>query len=215
MRPAGEPAARPAPFAILPREERLEEALFYLADALGDRRRRGKKAVLLHSLRVGFALLNGGFKEEVVLAGLFHDILEKTTLTPAHIGRRFGSRVAHLVAACTNDNDIADPIARYADSLKRCLRLGSDALAVRAADLIDNSDRVLAYQYTGRVDRVAAKIRLLLEVGRAKLDPRLAAELSQRLRRLGRSKGMRLVARRASGATKAQQRRAGASRQRR
>jgi (p)ppGpp synthase/HD superfamily hydrolase len=169
-------------------EERLEEAVHFLTDRLGakgGKPRRGKKPVVLHSLRVGFALLAAGYPTDVVVAGFLHDIIEKTGMRPAQISRRFGADVGRMVAATTNDGRIHDVYDRYADSLRRCVAAGRGALTVRAADLIDNTDRALALGSRGRYEKIAGKLQMLVNVAKAgRIDASLLGELRKRLRLL-------------------------------
>ncbi len=172
-------------------EQQLEEAVQFLTQALATRTKKGKKPVVLHSLRVGFRLLAMGYATHVVIAGLLHDILEKTSLSSAHLARRFGVETARIVAAVTNDTRINSPVRRYNDSLARCSACGPGALAVRAADLLDNSDRLLALGNAARLGRVAIKLRLLIDICREdEVDDRMVEELSRRLRRVRKQVGL-------------------------
>lgn len=167
---------------IIACEERVEEAVFFLVKALAPRAKSGKKAVILHSLRVGFYLMSLGYDEKVVIAGVLHDVAEKTAIAPLELGRRFGFKVGRIVAAVTNNAEISDALERYRDSVQRCALYGPEALVVRAADLLDNFDRIYAKGNQERLARVVVKLRMLLKVGRkAQLDPRLLDELVQRM----------------------------------
>lgn len=184
---------------IIACEEKLEEALHFLVRALDDKPKRGKKPVVMHSLRVSYMLVAMGYGADVVVAGLLHDVLEKTALTQGHLIRRFGVEVALMVAANTNSERIHDSLARYQDSLERCAAYGEGALLVRAADLIDNCDRLAALGSSARLDRVAEKMKLLVRFCREELvDARMIDELQKRVRKITRKPvgGLKLVARR-------------------
>ncbi len=179
-------------------EEKLEEALHFLVRALDDKPKRGKKPVVMHSLRVSYMLVAMGYGTDVVVAGLLHDVLEKTGLTQGQLSRRFGIETALIVAANTNSARIHDPLDRYRDSLERCAAYGEGALLVRAADLIDNCDRLAALGSSARLDRVAEKMKMLVRFCRDEVvDERMIEELGKRLRRIARkSGGLKLVAKR-------------------
>lgn len=171
-------------------EERLEEAINFLALAMAQRPRRGKKPVLLHSLRVGIALMTAGYNTNVVVAGLLHDIIEKTPVTQGQIARRFGAEVALMVSANTNNTRIHDTLERYADSVERCAATGDGALLVRVADLIDNCDRMTAMGSRARLEKIADKVRLLVKICREYIaDEPLFQELLRRERRVRRKVG--------------------------
>lgn len=179
-------------------EEKLEEALHFLVRALDDKPKRGKKPVVMHSLRVSYMLVAMGYGADVVVAGLLHDVLEKSTLTQAQLTRRFGIETALIVAANTNSPRIHDSLDRYRDSLERCAAYGEGALLVRAADLIDNCDRLAALGSSARLDRVAEKMKMLMRFCRDEVvDERMIEELHKRLRKIARrSGGLKLVAKR-------------------
>jgi guanosine-3',5'-bis(diphosphate) 3'-pyrophosphohydrolase len=44
-----------------------------------------------------------GFNEEVVIAGLLHDLVEDTNVTLGEVRRSFGDRVAEIVAGCSEE----------------------------------------------------------------------------------------------------------------
>ena len=185
--------------SIIACEDRLEEALHFLVGVLATNPKRGKKPVVVHSLRVAMLLGSMGCAADVIVAGLLHDVLEKTSLTQSHISRRFGPTVGGLVGAATNDPDIDCPLQRYEDSLGRCAAAGIGALLVRGADLIDNCDRLMALGGHRRLVRASAKLRMLLQVSRAHgVDERMIGELTRRYRRIGRKvAGLALVAKEA------------------
>lgn len=173
----------PVPKNIITREDRLEEAVLFLVKVLGARSRPGKKAVVLHSLRVGFFLMSLGYEEDVVIAALLHDVAEKTQYSPVALGRRFGLKVGRIVAAVTNDKGIHDSMLRYEDSVRRCVEFGEEALVVRAADIIDNFDRLVATGPQRRLVRVTAKLKFLLKACRGHaIDRRITAALQARSR---------------------------------
>lgn len=172
---------------IITCEERVEEAVKLLARALDDNPRRGKKPVLIHSLRVGFLLMAFDAPTDVVIAGILHDMMEKTPITSSQLTRRFGPDVAAMVAATTNDPRLRDPLDRYENSVIRCAEYGEGALLVRASDLIDNCDRMLHASRLGRMEKLLEKLRLLVRVCRQQdVDDRLLVELVKRQRRIAR-----------------------------
>ncbi|WP_018259412.1 HD domain-containing protein [Halomicrobium katesii] len=98
------------------------------------------KPVILHSTRVGMELYDRGYEQDIVVAGFLHDPVEDTAVTEAEIRSRFGDEVANVVAATTFDEDIDDYLDRHLDIYERCFALGRPAVAVKAADVLDNSD---------------------------------------------------------------------------
>jgi (p)ppGpp synthase/HD superfamily hydrolase len=91
---------------------------------------------ILHPLEVAALLSSRGFDEEVVGAGLLHDVVESTEAGVEEVRRRFGDRIAGIVAALTEDPAIADYDARKAALREQVAAAGRDAQAVFAADKV-------------------------------------------------------------------------------
>ena len=102
----------------------------------GQRRGSDEAPFILHPLEVAVLLRNRGFEDEVVAAGLLHDVVEDTQATAEEIARRFGARVAELVATLTDDPSIDDYQARKAALRDQVARASREAQAVFAADKV-------------------------------------------------------------------------------
>src|SRR3954468_17228102 len=63
---------------------------------------------ILHPLEVAALLASRGFEDEVVVAGLLHDAVEKSEAEIEDIRDRFGDRIAEMVAAVSEDPAISD-----------------------------------------------------------------------------------------------------------
>ena len=111
----------------------LEGALRFAREAYRDRGRRGKTK-LRHSIEVAGLLHQAGFEEEVVAAGLLHDVVEAADSEPAQLAERFGSDVASLVKAMTEDERIQPFEERKAEHRARVTAAGSRPAAIYAAD---------------------------------------------------------------------------------
>ena len=79
-----------------------EQALRYAAMGHeGQVRRNSGVPYFEHVVAVAWILDRAGFDEEVVIAGLLHDLVEDTQITLADIRQKFGLVVAELVAHCS------------------------------------------------------------------------------------------------------------------
>ncbi len=91
---------------------------------------------VLHPLEVA-ALLNGrDYDDEIVIAGVLHDIVERTDASVADIERRFGERVASIVGAVTEDASILDLEPRKRALRTQVAAADAEAHAVYAADKV-------------------------------------------------------------------------------
>ncbi len=93
-----------------------------------------------HSIRVAENLEKYGSSEEVVIAGLLHDIIEDGDMTAQNLlALGFTERIVSLVDACTHDSSMQNKDARWVKMIARLIDLGDkDAWAIKCADLLDN-----------------------------------------------------------------------------
>jgi (p)ppGpp synthase/HD superfamily hydrolase len=111
----------------------LEGALLFAHGAYREDGRRGQ-AKLRHSVEVASLLNQAGFDEEVIAAGLLHDVVESTGSDLSQVAERFGSGIAALVETMTEDEGISSYEARKAEHRARVTARGSRPAAIYAAD---------------------------------------------------------------------------------
>ena len=81
-------------------------------------------------------LYHAGAPDDVIAAGVLHDIIEKTDANAADLRTRFGLPIATLVLAVTEDERIIGYAERKAALREQVARAGRQALMVFAADKI-------------------------------------------------------------------------------
>lgn len=106
----------------------------FVQDVYRTRRREVDESAVDHSLAVARLLREDGQPDTVVLAGLLHDVLEDTDVTPAELRQRFGPGATRLVEAMTQDPAIADYERRKAALREQILEAGAEAATVALAD---------------------------------------------------------------------------------
>jgi (p)ppGpp synthase/HD superfamily hydrolase len=102
----------------------------------GQRRKVDGAPFIEHPVEVASLLCDAGASDDVIAAGLLHDTLEKTNTDIAELRRRFGSRIAALVAAVSEDETIAGYATRKAALRRQVEVAGADAMMVFAADKV-------------------------------------------------------------------------------
>jgi HD domain len=113
------------------------EALTYAEHQhAGQRRAADGVPFIVHPLEVAHLLYHAGAADHVIAAGLLHDTIEKTDANAADLQTRFGSRIATIVLAVTEDQRITGYAERKAALRDQVARAGDDALMVLAADKI-------------------------------------------------------------------------------
>jgi (p)ppGpp synthase/HD superfamily hydrolase len=109
---------------------------FARARHAGQRREIDHAAFITHPIEVGCLLRGDGQPDEIIAAGLLHDVLEKTATTSAELHSRFGARVAQLVESVSDDPSLGDYTSRKRELRDRIARAEPGTRAVFAADKI-------------------------------------------------------------------------------
>jgi (p)ppGpp synthase/HD superfamily hydrolase len=129
--------------------QRYEAALILAARAHRLQNRKGSDIpYIVHPVHVSLILLRYGFAEDVVIAGLLHDVVEDQPVPLSEIEAQFGPEVARMVASVTERKQENGRERRWEDRKNEALhelsRAGSETLAIKAADALHNT-RILAF----------------------------------------------------------------------
>lgn len=123
--------------------KRYSSALrFALASHQTQRRKGSSVPYITHPVGVSAILAQHGYAEEVVLAGLLHDVIEDAQVLPGELARRFGARVASLVQGVTEQKQAHGKDIRWevrkAQQLEHLCEADLDVVALKAADALHN-----------------------------------------------------------------------------
>lgn len=91
---------------------------------------------ILHPREVASLLRRDGAPDHLIAAGALHDVLEKTPAVVAELRERFGSTIAKLVVAVSEDSRAGGYAARKAKLRASVAAAGEEALKLFAADKI-------------------------------------------------------------------------------
>ena len=83
-----------------------------------------------------------GYSDEVIAAALLHDVIEDTEVDAAQIAASFGSPIAALVEALTEDDSIRSYPERKADLRLRACTAGPEAAVIFVADKLSRVRRI-------------------------------------------------------------------------
>lgn len=151
---------------------KITDAIEFVLEAhKGQVRESTGKTFLRHPLSVGYILQSCGYSEEVVIAGILHDVIEDTLFTEKVIREKFGSRIAELVSGVTEDKTITSWEERKQKYLDHLRTMDDEVKAISAADLLDNRRAVLAALDSGYDAWGKFKVspRQIIENGKARL----------------------------------------------
>jgi len=114
---------------------KTNEAVAYARRAHdGQRRRVDGAPFILHPLEVASLLYYAGAPDHLIAAGVLHDAIEKAHVVASDLREGFGSRVAVLVLAVSEDERINGYAQRKAALREQVGRAGEEALMLFAAD---------------------------------------------------------------------------------
>lgn len=117
---------------------KFEQAIRMLIEYLPPSEGNSRKPILFHDVRVGVYLYENGYSEDVVLAGLLHDLLEWSEIDVQLLRNEFGDNVANFVLANTKDDSIENKEEKTEELINRCVQNGEEALVIKSADIIDS-----------------------------------------------------------------------------
>jgi guanosine-3',5'-bis(diphosphate) 3'-pyrophosphohydrolase len=95
-------------------------------------------AFIEHLLAVAELLADNDYPDEVIAAGLLHDVAEHAEIEPDSLRDRFGGEVAEMVAALTEDAAITGYEERKREHRERVAAAGPEARVIFAADKAAN-----------------------------------------------------------------------------
>jgi (p)ppGpp synthase/HD superfamily hydrolase len=130
-----------------------------------------------HAIEVGGLLRRDGQSDEVIAAGLLHDVLEKTATTAAELQDRFGPQIARLVESVSDDPSIIDQSSRKRELRDRVSRADARTLAVFAADKVAKV-RELVLLPASQLDEPKNRAKLVHYRASRKMLHRVAPELA-------------------------------------
>ncbi len=95
---------------------------------------------LTHLMAVSGLVLEHGGDEDQAIAALLHDAIEDQDATEAEIAQRFGFRVASIVRACSDTDQLPEAAMARAEAgvSRRPRDVQADALFVSLADKVHN-----------------------------------------------------------------------------
>jgi guanosine-3',5'-bis(diphosphate) 3'-pyrophosphohydrolase len=123
---------------------RLERAMRFAAQAHAGQSRKGSDTPYFeHLAAVALILDRAGFSEDVVIAGLLHDVVEDTPVTFEQVAELFGDTVSDLVRHCseskTDDQGRKRPwIDRKRDHIAALAHAPAEARGIILADKLHN-----------------------------------------------------------------------------
>jgi (p)ppGpp synthase/HD superfamily hydrolase len=190
---------------------RLQRAFQYAAEKhAGQTRKQSAVPYLSHLMAVASLVLEAGGDEEMAIAALLHDVVEDCGGTPRlrEIRKQFGTRVARIVAGCTDSFGEPKPewMERKKDYLRELKHADAEIRLVSASDKLHNVRTILAdyrqqgegiwARFSGKKEGTLWYYRALSDEYQRRHRNRITHELAIVVEELERAAGVRPGARR-------------------
>ena len=104
----------------------------------GQVRRNDDIEFAYHPITVGMMLQAHGCKEEIVISGLLHDIIEDTTYDYEYLKENYGNRIADNVLMLSEDNSITNFKERKEAFLNKIKYASDDLILIELFDKLHN-----------------------------------------------------------------------------
>jgi (p)ppGpp synthase/HD superfamily hydrolase len=137
----------------------IDRAIEFAVKAHEQQKRKGTgKAYIIHPFAVGVLLAEAGCSEQVIAAGILHDVVEDARVNPERIRKEFGEEVASIVEQCTEPDKRRPWEERKQHTLCTLTKADLAVRFVTCADKLHNI-RTLARDYCAQGERVWRRFR--------------------------------------------------------
>lgn len=119
--------------------KKLLKAIYFATEAHLNQTRKDKITPYIeHPLGVALILSRITDKDNIIIAGILHDVIEDTKTTKNQILQNFGSGITQIVLECSEQNKKLDWKTRKESMLKKVKFLSREAALVKSADILHN-----------------------------------------------------------------------------
>ncbi len=140
-------------------EREIFRAIEFATRAHRGKYRKGTRIpYIVHPLGVARILIEHGCPGRMVIAGILHDTVEDTPVTPGAIERRFGERIAFIVKGVSEPNQDDTWENRKNHTIEFLKKASTDILLVSMADKLDNI-RAIREDYIKQGEKIWARFR--------------------------------------------------------
>ena len=118
----------------------MNKALKLVREKITGTRKGCEESAHEHSIRVSDILKKYDYAQDVITAGLLHDIIEDGGMTSKELSKiGYSERIVSLVDVCTHDSTLRNKDARWTKMISRLIDANDkDAWSIKLADLLDN-----------------------------------------------------------------------------
>lgn len=119
--------------------KKIEEAIYFAAKAhYGQDRKTENVSMLFHPFMVGVMLMEVGMSEDVVIAGILHDVIEDTKYSKEDIEEKFGKQIAELVNSVSESDKSLSWEERKKETIEFTKNASIEIKMIECADKVSN-----------------------------------------------------------------------------
>lgn len=155
----------------------FERAVRWMSQHLPVSEEGSRKPILFHDIRVGMYLYEKEYSQEIVLAGLLHDMLEWSTVREEMLRQEFGDNITRLVKANTKDDSILVKTEKTQELVQRCVAAGQEALIIKAADILDSFQWYSSQKNLSELEYCLRNAQAIFELKPAEFNDKIFEEL--------------------------------------
>jgi len=117
-------------------DQEIEKAITMLVCCV-NKKCRNPKPIILHSVRVALKLIELKQPQEVIIAGILHDLIEDTDCKIQDIKKKFGLKVANIILNISQEK-IGDYKKRWKILMEKIEKAGKSAMILKLVDMYEN-----------------------------------------------------------------------------
>jgi len=123
--------------------DKVEKAIYFATKAHnGQNRKMEDVAMIFHPFTVGMILQRAGCNDDVVIAGILHDVIEDTKYTKIDIEKEFGRKVADIVDGVSESDKSLSWEERKQETIEYIKNASIEEKLVECADKINNLESI-------------------------------------------------------------------------
>ena len=123
--------------------DKVEKAIYFATKAHhGQNRKMEDVAMIFHPFTVGMILHKAGCSDDIVIAGLLHDVIEDTKYTKEDIEKRFGKKIADIVDGVSESDKSQPWKVRKQETIDYIKSASIEEKLVECADKINNLESI-------------------------------------------------------------------------
>lgn len=139
--------------------EQIDKAISFAVKAHKDQFRKTDPSLpyIYHPISVGFILSRAGFSDEVVTAGILHDVIEDCGISVEELKSTFGDKVTGFIEAVSENKENSWE-KRKEDYLNKILQSSEEVKAISVADKLHNMHSLIGtIRGGGDIDKLFKK----------------------------------------------------------